>query len=369
MEAGHRPRAPAPFLWTTSGLPAALSAMAAGIQPGRRMGNPPVAPTSASGTLLRGRVSILVVCIALTQVSIAEIGRVGPSDGRGDPGQVLDFDTARISGTIRLEGAYHGVTRLVDKESGRQLIDPRYAALNLFKLMSVNLVMGQPRNMNRVCVVGTNFAEIRWPPTEMHRCEMVARYDVRDVGAIDLTVTVRSLAAYQHYELFLSSYLDRTLEPLVYLKSRNSGAGDLIQPTVNDVFRGCVLVFPRDANTAKHCLDGRWERNEGGVPVVQMCPVRHYAHCLAILADPGRTRAVLLMADPRDCYAISTRYHAAADADRLTTYSAFDFSMFGCDLAPGDERRVRVRLAVTDADKDFSQPLKTYRAFLEEGRR
>jgi len=340
--------------------------MAAGIQPGRRIWDPPAAPASARGSLFSGFVSILVVSFALAHVSIAETGKVGASDGRDDLGQVLNFDTARVSGTIRLDGAYHGVTRLIDKESGRQLIDPRYAALNLFKLMSVNLVMGQPRNMDRICLVGTNFAEIRWAATETHRCTLVARYEVRDAGAIDLTVSVRSLSAYQKYELFLSSYLDRTFEPLVFLKSRNSDAGDLIQPTINDVFRGCVLVFPRDANAAQRCLDGRWERKECGVPIVQMCPVRHYAHCLAILADPGRTKAVLLMADPRDCYAISTRYHAAADADRLTTYSAFDFSLFGDDLAPGDERHARVRLAVTDLDRDFSRPLEIYRAFLEE---
>ena len=44
--------------------------------------------------------------------------------------------------------------------------------------------------------------------------------------------------------------------------------------------------------------------------------------------------AIALMVRPEHCYAISTRYHAENDADRLTTYSAFDFSLFGSDLLP-----------------------------------
>ncbi len=135
---------------------------------------------------------------------------------------------------------------------------------------------------------------------------------------------------------------------------------------VSDVFRGTVLVFPRDMHSARHCVDGRWDRSEGGVPVVQMCPVRCYAHCLAMLVDGEKTLAVLLMASPRDCYAFSTRYFAEDDADRLTSYSAFDFSLFGGDLVPGVERSVKVRLAVTPLDPDFTQPLKIYQEFLAE---
>ena len=76
--------------------------------------------------------------------------------------------------------------------------------------------------------------------------------------------------------------------------------------------------------------------------------------------------AVVLMARPRDCYAFSTRYHADEEAERLTTYSAFDFSLFGSDVVTGDERTVKVRLAITQLDSEFSQPLQLYEAFLAE---
>jgi hypothetical protein len=281
-------------------------------------------------------------------------------------GNTFRFDTARIQGTISLDGAYHGVTRLVDKRTGKQVIDPRYAALNLFKLMSVNLVMGQPRNMPRSVRSASAWVEAIWPASEGHAGEVTARYALVRPDAVDLTVTVRSRGVYRGYELFLSSYFDKAMRPHVCLESARDREPQWVLPTASDVFRGTVLVFPRDSHSAGHCLDGRWERSEGQVPVVQMCPVRHYGRCLAVMADPGGKSGVVLMSRPRDCYAISTRYHAENDADRLTSYSAFDLSLFGSDFSPGDEQTVKVRLAVTDLDAGMSQPLELYRAFLAE---
>ena len=38
----------------------------------------------------------------------------------------FDFDTPLMSGRIVTEGAYHGITQLVDKRSGKQVNDARY---------------------------------------------------------------------------------------------------------------------------------------------------------------------------------------------------------------------------------------------------
>ena len=282
----------------------------------------------------------------------------------------FDFETSQVQGTIRLDGAYHGVTRLIDKRTGRQVIDPRYSALNLFRLFSVNQGMGQPRSMERTTRVSADWVEVSWPVTDAHKGEITARYEVHQPNAVDVTVTVQTQGAYRGYELFMSNYFDKILRPYVYLKPRRGKAAqepELVLPTVNDVFRGTVLVFPRDTHAAQRCVDGRWERNEWGAPTVQMCPVRHYANCLAFVTDPESRLGVVLMAKPGDCYAISTRYFAEDDADRLTSYSAFDLSLFGDDLLPGDRRTVKARLAVTELDDDMSQPGKLYRAFLAEG--
>ena len=58
--------------------------------------------------------------------------------------------------------------------------------------------------------------------------------------------------------------------PHVYLKRRAIGDKptdvDLVVPMFSEVFRGCGLVFPRDAHAAKRPFDGRWERSEYKMP-------------------------------------------------------------------------------------------------------
>ena len=183
---------------------------------------------------------------------------------------------------------------------------------------------------------------------------------------MDLSVTVKSQGAYRGYELFLSNYFSAVLRPHVYLWRRHRRNYDLVVPTVSDVFRGTVLVFPRDAHAARLCVDGRWERSEGGTPIVQMCPVRHYVHSFAFMADPDKQLGIVLMSLPSHCYAISARYHADNPSDRLVDYSAFDLSLFGNDLVSGEEQTVKVRLALTPLDDGLSQPLQLYQAFLKE---
>jgi len=280
-----------------------------------------------------------------------------------------DFETDEVSGSIQPQGAYHGVTRLTDRRTGRQVIHPKYSALNLFRLFAVHQGMGQPRLTPRRTEVHPAAVEIHWPATEAHQGELTARYEVVEPNAVDLTVRLRCAGTYAGYELFVSNYFDPALVPHVYLKpnrfSRSTGEADRVAPMVNDVFRGTVLVFPRDAHAARRCVDGRWDRSEWGDPTVQMCPVRHHAYPAAFVADPEGRLGAALMSRPGDCTAISTRYHAADEADRMVAYSAFDFSLFGGDLTPGDERTVRVRLALTPLDGGMTQPLAMYRKFCE----
>ena len=291
-------------------------------------------------------------------------------------GTSFDFETEQMQGTIRTEGAYHGVASLVDRRTGKQLIHPNLSALNLYRLAAVNQVLGIPRAMERTIHFDGDSVEVKWAAGSATKDdaaarrqvgEVTARYEVLEPNLVEVTVTVRAQRACSGFEVFMPSYLDKSHEPHIYLQPRGFGRGavtkpDLVVPTVNDVFRGTLLAFPRDDHAARRCLDGRWDRESE----VQVCPVRHYVHCLAILANPENRTGVVLMAQPRHVFAISARYHAAADADRLTPYSAFDFSLFGDDLLPGDERSAKVRLALTPLDAELSQPLELYESFIAE---
>ena len=132
----------------------------------------------------------------------------------------LQFETSSFEGIIQPNGAYHGVTRLTDKRTGRQWIDERYSALNLFKLQSVNHYMGQPRQNPREITVSDASVAVRWPATDAHRGEVVATYEVLEPNIIECTVEVEIEGAYAGYEVFMSSYFDKAVRPHVYLKSR-----------------------------------------------------------------------------------------------------------------------------------------------------
>jgi hypothetical protein len=204
-----------------------------------------------------------------------------------------------------------------------------------------------------------------WRATAAHQGEVVATWEVREAASVDLTISVQTAGPYAGYEVFMSSYFDNTTKPHLYLKQRFPTEPDqLVAPMVNDVFRDCLLVFPRDSNAARLCVDGRWDRSEGDVPTVQNIPVRHYSRALGFLTDPENKSALVMMSRPRDTVGISTRYFADLPEDRQTSYSAFDFSLCGENLAAGDQRTLRVRLTLSDLDDQISQPMNLYEQFI-----
>jgi len=315
------------------------------------------------------RRDFLGATLAASTASLASPGEAAAADDRvsltptADGG--FEFDTPVMSGRIEPSGAYHGLKKLVHKATGRQWIDPRYSALNLFKLQSVNLCMGQPRTMPFDVSHTDRMVMMTWPATDAHQGEVSATWEVSGPASIDLTIRVRIEGPYAGYEVFMSSYFDNTTKPHVYLKQRNPLEPEqLVAPMVNDVFRNCLLVFPRDSHAARLCVDGRWDRSEGDVPTVQNIPVRHYSRALGFLTDPDNKSALVMMSHPRDTVGISTRYFADKPEDRQTSYSAFDFSLCGENLAAGDARTVRVRLALTELDDQMSQPLAMYEQFI-----
>jgi hypothetical protein len=284
--------------------------------------------------------------------------------------QTYDFETATVSGSIRPDGAYHGVSRFLHKATGTQVIDARYSALNLFRLFSVNLGLGNPREWSREIKATDTAVEIFWAETDAHQGMITARYEVREPGDVDLTLTLKSLGTYAGYEILLPNYFDKSMIPHLHLKRRAIGAAppeiDLVVPTVNDVFRGCGLVFPRDAHTARFPVDGRWNRSEYKMDVAPFFPLRHYGHPFMFVTDREKKLAAVMMMQRESCSAISSRYYSEKDEDRATSYSAMDFLVFGRNLLPGDEVTARIRLSLTDLDAEMSQPLKLHEKFLLE---
>ncbi|MGE0759462.1 MAG: hypothetical protein AB7O38_20765, partial [Pirellulaceae bacterium] len=183
-------------------------------------------------------------------------------------------------------------------------------------------------------------------------------------------LTLQAKGTYAGYELLLPNYFDNAMIPHVYLQRRAVGDkkpdSDLVVPAFSEVYRGCSLVFPRDAHAARRPLDGRWSRSEFKANVAPFFPLRHYAHPVTFMSDPEQKHAVVLLMKPAACSAISARYYTPRVEDRATTYSAVDFLIFGDDLVPGDIRTAHIRLVLSPLDDAMSQPLALYEEFLAE---
>jgi hypothetical protein len=129
---------------------------------------------------------------------------------------------------------------------------------------------------------------------------------------------------------------------------------------MNPVFRGGVLVYPRDEAAARIAVDGRWDG------VARFSPVRQYKVPVCFVADRQHQVAAVWMSEPEHCFAVGSGYDSPDPKDRFHKHNPLYLSFFGDNLRAGDHRSTRARLVVTDLDASLSQPLALYQAFLSE---
>ena len=277
------------------------------------------------------------------------------------------FETDEIVGYIQPDGDRHGIKELTHKPSGVQVVHPKYDVFNLFFMFSTNHCMGTARDNKRTIEMDDETIEIHWEPTEDHKAEITAKYEVVKPNIIDLSITVHSNWPYPGYEVFLSNYFQRSLKPHVYVQGSPfddpADKARWIAPQVNDVFVGTGLVFSRDQHAARRSVDGRWDRIWG---LYQWNPQRYFEFPVIMSVDAEKGVAAVLMSRPEDCYAVISGYDSDNDDDPFADQNPLYMSLFGDDFRVSDERTVEVRFAVTEIDEAMSQPLGLYESFLVE---
>ncbi|MCS7187424.1 MAG: hypothetical protein RMK89_10795 [Armatimonadota bacterium] len=278
------------------------------------------------------------------------------------------FETEELKGFLLPEGQRHGVKTLVHKPTGVDFVHSQYDVLNLFLLFSTNHCMGTAREKGRtVRQIANNAIEVHWAPTNEHKAELTAIYQIKEPNIVDLTITVKAHWIYPAYELFLSNYFDPSMRPHVYVQG--SPYPDLpnqpqwIAPLVNDVFLETGLVFPRDQHAARLSVDGRWDRIWA---LYQWNPQHYYAKPIALQTDTEKRIAAVLMSRPKDCFAVVSGYHSDNLNDPFKGQNPLYLSLFGDDLVIGSERTAYVRLQVTALDEDMQKPLELYDNFMVE---
>ena len=294
--------------------------------------------------------------------------------------KVYAFETAEIQGTLRPgnEFPHHGLTHLVHKSTGIEFVHPLYAILNLYRFMhrdpsaatGMDSDLGNPRQGERHVEAAANSVTLRWALQDPTHPEMAIRYKIAEPATIDMTVTVTPNAAANDFEALLACYFDPVHVPHVYLArdrfeledepGRFGDEPELASVVVNPIFRGGVLVYPRDEDAVGISVDGRWR------DIARFSPVRRYKLPVCFQADREQQVAAVLMSRPEDCFAVSSGYDSPDARDRFHKHNPLYLSLFGGTLEPGVARTARARLVVTNLDEDLSQPLEHYAAFLAE---
>jgi hypothetical protein len=287
------------------------------------------------------------------------------------------FETEELTGVIRPghEKPHHGLTGLRHRRTGVEFVHPKYSIMNVYRFLAVD--PGDPRRLGRelgaartephqVEVDGTS-VRLRWPPNEQRRLDTTFTYTVEEPNAVDMRLEVRAEGAYDAFEVFLAGYFEPGLKPHVYLRRGNFELKDrpgkyadepeLVPVAMNDVFRGGILVYPRDEPSARIQVDGRWDG------IARFSPVRHYHAPVCLEVDPDRRVASVFMGLPDEVFSISTGYDSPDLEDRFKYHNPQYLSFFGDGVAPGDVRTARARLVVTELDDGMARPLELYRAF------
>lgn len=294
--------------------------------------------------------------------------------------KVYAFETAAIQGTLRPgnEFPHHGLTHLVHKATGIEFVHPLYAILNLYRFMhrdptaatGMDSDLGNPRQGERHIEADDCSVTLRWALQDPEHPEVSIRYAILEPATIDMTVTVTPNAEAHDFETLLACYFDPVHVPHVYLArdrfeledepGRFADEPELAPVEVNPVFRGGVLVYPRDEDAVGVSVDGRWR------DIARFSPVRRYKLPVCFQADRQQRVAAVLMSRTEDCFAVSSGYDSPDARDRFHKHNPLYLSLFGGALAPGVARTARARLVVTELDESLSQPLAHYAAFLTE---
>jgi len=187
--------------------------------------------------------------------------------------------------------------------------------------------------------------QVRWQADADHPFDLTAVYGWSGADTLDVVTTVTPQRDLPGFEQYLASYHQGFATSFVY--AREGAEAALVEARQSD---GEWQIFPRDDQAVQLIRDGRWQRQPHPVEWTVRAPL---AAPLGVRRDPATGLAVLVMAPPEDCFAVSTPY---GEEGHRSIY----LSLFGRDLAAGQAATVRSRLVVARNISD-QEAIEVYR--------
>lgn len=269
------------------------------------------------------------------------------------------FDTGLLSGKLRAEGKSVGLLPVVHIPSGATLTRSMGFAGH-YRVFSTNKRYGPGAWYwpSEAKLAGDGSVETHWSADAERPFDMWAVYRWVAPGTLDVETRVLSSTDILDFEVFEAQYFSEGFsESLVYARGGPEGKPAFIPAEQS---AGVWQMFPRDGEAVKMIRDGRWKIPPSPVDWV-IRPVLEQP--VGIRRHRGSGLAIVMMAPPEDCFAVSTPHQAEGH------YSMY-FSLFGRTLKAGEPARARVRIMLMTAPTD-KEVLDAYKAYLRElrGRR
>ncbi|MEK7404878.1 MAG: hypothetical protein AAB225_07195 [Acidobacteriota bacterium] len=263
------------------------------------------------------------------------------------------FDTGVLRGTLRAGGKSVGLSSVVHIPSGIT-ISRGMGLFSPYRVFSAGRRYGNGawNWPSDATLRDDGSVEVRWPATEDRPFEMRAVYRWSGADTLDLETSIRPQAELRAFEVFLSSYFaEQFNNSLAYVRGEPDTGG---KPgfLAAEQSRGVWQMFPRDADALALINDGRWKIPPNPVSWALMPAL---AAPLGLRRDAASGTTAILMAPPRDCFALATPHQTE------THYSLY-LSLFGRTIKAGETSRARARLVVA-ASPSEGDILRLYRAY------
>jgi hypothetical protein len=294
---------------------------------------------------------ILALMVVLSAYAATAASDLSLAFRMGATNDEFSFDTGVLRGKLRADGKSMGLSSVVHIPSGA-VLDRSMGLFSHYRLFTKGRRYGGGvwDLASQASLRADGAVEVTVPSTPDRPFELRMVYWWQDASTLDLETGVKAERDLPGFEVFLASYFaPQFTNSLVFTAVKP-------EPTFVNAARSAAdwQVFARDDSAVGLINDGRW-----AFPPypVQWTVCGRLAQPLAIRRAPELNLTALLMAAPRDCFAIATPYETEPH------YSTY-LSLFGRTMAAGEMAHARTRLVIRSLSN--AEAVRLYDRFVKD---
>jgi hypothetical protein len=299
--------------------------------------------TSRRGFLAAATAGLSVPALAATRPELCF---------RAGTGGEFTFDTRVVRGKLRAAGKSFGLGEVVHVPTGAAL-SRAYGLCGHYRVFTGNHRYGGgawdwPSEAE---LLGDGSVKVHWPSAPERPFVLEAHYRWAARDTFDVETTVKATAELPNFESFLASYFaPQFTNSLVY--AQDPAKKPAFLPAEES--QGVWQMFPRDEAALQLIHDGRWAILPSPVKWAIRSPL---VYPMGIRRDPTTGLAAVLMAPPKDSYAVAT-------PQQKEGHFSLYLAQFGRTIKAGETARARARLVIGSAITE-KQAVKLYRKFVK----